>query len=74
MASTPRIREKQKIIDSFLNNYKEGDELKIYLSSGDKKILEEYILNHPKGGKNFYFSIGFLKTGFLEIDFRLRKK
>ena len=63
-----------KEVDSFLDNYKDGSELQLHLSSLEKDLLEEYIRIHPKGGKDFFFMNGVLKPGYLEHDFMLRKK
>ena len=63
-----------KEVDSFLDNYKDGSELQLHLSSLEKDLLEEYIRIHPKGGKDFFFMNGVLKPGYLERDFRLKKK
>lgn len=71
---TERMQNFIKEVDSFLNCYEEGAELKIYISSAEKNILEKYVHDHPKGGKNFHFIIGILKPGHLEHDFILRKK
>ena len=73
----PRTERMEKLIadvDSFLNDYKEGNELKLLISSSEKKVLEDYILHHLKGGTDFYFQLGVYKPGYLEHDFRLRKK
>lgn len=71
---TKGIMGKIEKVNAFLDNYEKGSELKIYMSAGEKTILEDYVHKHPKGGKEFYFTTGFLKPGFLERDFRLRKR
>lgn len=71
---TERMQNFIEEVDSFLDGYEEGTELKMYISPAEKDILEKYVHNHPKGGKKFHFIIGILKPGHLEHDFRLRKK
>ena len=68
------IMEKKATVDSFLENFKEGDKLKFYICPSDKAILEDYVYNHPKGGKEFVFYPGIFKTGCLEKEYYLQKK
>lgn len=60
-------------VNSFLENYVEGSELKIYLSPSEKDTLQKHVHQNPNG-KNFYFRPGIYKPGHLEHDFRLAKK
>lgn len=73
MTRTKRMESIIKTVDSFLEDYKEGTELKLLISPSEKSFLESYIRNHPKGGTDFYFQLGISKPG-LERDFRLCKK
>lgn len=74
MPRTERMKKLIADVDSFLEDYKKGNELKLLISSSEKSFLEDYILHHPKGGKGFFFQLGVYKPGYLEHDFRLRKK
>lgn len=74
MSGTERMDNLIVQVESFLENYDDGAELKLYISPGEKKNLEDYVHHHPKGGKNFYFRPGICKPGHLERDFRLSKK
>ena len=60
-------------VNSFLENYVEGSELKIYLSPSEKEWLQNYVDQNPNG-KDFSFRPGIYKPGHLEYDFRLAKK
>lgn len=71
---TERMKNFIGEVENFLENYEEGKELPMYISPGEKDILENYIHNHPKGGRKFYFKVGILKPGHLEHDYILRRK
>ena len=70
---TERIKNFIEKIDIFLENYEDGKELQMYISPGEKDILENYIQNHPKGGQEFHLMVGILKSGHLKHDYILRK-
>lgn len=74
MSRTERMEKLIGDVDSFLESYNKGAELKLLISSSEKCFLESYILHHPKGGIDFYFQLGISKPGHLEHDYRLRKK
>ena len=71
---TKAMMENIQRVNSFLENYKDGDELKLYISASERATLKEYVIDHPKGGKSFCFVPGIFKPGFLEQDFRLKKR
>ena len=60
MPRTERMKKLIADVDSFLEDYKKGNELKLLISSSEKSFLEDYILHHPKGGKGFFFQLGLL--------------